>query len=455
LRRKKNNFPFGALALFATIISGVFYIYSSAIFERNAPIVDLETNGYWNLKESFDLTISDVSGIKAYKITLKTKNEEIILENEKFLIAQNSVKIKLNPPKSAYVIKDNTIKIIIEATDTSKWNFLRGNTAKKELKLKVDKKRPEINIIANSYKIIRGGSGVVIFEAKDKNIKDIYIKTSYGKKFLVQPFYKKGYYISLLAWNVSENDFRARIVVNDYAGNVAKSYIPVYAKNKKYRISNIKLSDRFLNGKIAQLADEFSETAGVEDSIKQFKIINEDVRAKNEKLIHEITSKVSNKTINDFKMNEMYPLKSAKIVAFFGDYRKYSYKNKYVSESYHLGLDMASTAMADIKPQNSGDIVFADDNGIYGNMPIISHGLGLYTLYGHCSHINVFQGDKFEEKTVLSKTGKSGYAMGDHLHFGVLVQGVEVRPREWMDDRWIKLNIYDIIQSAKKIIGNE
>jgi fructose-specific phosphotransferase system component IIB len=45
--------------------------------------------------------------------------------------------------------------------------------------------------------------------------------------------------------------------------------------------------------------------------------------------------------------------------------------------------------------------------------------------------------------------------MGDHLHFGILVQGVEVRPQEWMDKQWIKLNITDIISNAKKIIDKE
>jgi hypothetical protein len=35
----------------------------------------------------------------------------------------------------------------------------------------------------------------------------------------------------------------------------------------------------------------------------------------------------------------------------------------------------------------------------------------------------------------------------------VLVQGVEVRPEEWMDTQWIKLNIYDVINESKKIIN--
>ncbi len=157
--------------------------------------------------------------------------------------------------------------------------------------------------------------------------------------------------------------------------------------------------------------------------------------------------------ISTFKIHKMYPLKNGQVVARFGDHRKYYYKGKFVSEAYHLGLDLASHAMAPIKSQNGGKVVFADYNGIYGNMPIISHGLGLYTLYGHCSSLDVTAGDMVTPNSEIAHSGKSGYAMGDHLHFGVLVQGIEVRPQEWMDKKWIKLNISDIIKSAKKTIN--
>lgn len=170
-------------------------------------------------------------------------------------------------------------------------------------------------------------------------------------------------------------------------------------------------------------------------------------------LIHDITSFVSDEMISDFKMNKMYPLKNAQVVASFGDHRKYSYRGDYISESHHLGLDLASNAMAKIKPQNGGEVVYSDYNGIYGNMPIIHHGLGLYTLYGHCASVNINSGDEVIAKSYIANTGKSGYAMGDHLHFGVLVQGIEVRPAEWMDKTWIKLNITNIIKNAKEIIN--
>lgn len=451
MRRNKRGSSFGVLIIFGLIIGGAVYLYNSSLFERNIPQISMKNNGYWNLKNPLNIKMSDASGLKSYKVTLIRQNTQTVLNEERFMVPKESVEFEIKPPNNSYAIKDKNLRIVVEATDASKWNFFKGNTALKKFDLKIDKRRPMLNVVANSYKISKGGSAVVIFRAADENMKDIYIKVG-DRKFIPEPFYKEGYYISLLAWSVLNNWFRATVYAEDDAGNVSQSYIPLYLKQKPYKVSNIKVSDKFLKGKIAELAGEFQETQGVDDSLEQFKIINEDVRAKNEALIHKITSQVPNKMINDFNIDKMYPLKNAQVVAHFGDHRKYFYDGSKISESYHLGLDLASNAMAKIVPQNGGEVVFTDFNGLYGNMPIISHGLGLYTLYGHCSKINVNRGDYIAKRTVIANTGKTGYAMGDHLHFGVLVQGVEVRPQEWMDKTWIKLNITDVIDTAKKII---
>ena len=455
MSRSNGKSPLGGMILFGLVITGVLFVYFSTMFERDEPIINVKSNGYWNLKEPLKISIADKSGIKSYKVTLKTSSEAIALQNEQFITPENEVSLVIKPPRTAYSMKDKTMSVVIEAVDASKWNFLNGNVALKEFKFNIDKKRPHLNIVSNSYKISKGGSALVIFKADDENLQDIYIELSNDKKFKVQPFYKEGFYIALIAWPIIDKSFKASVVARDYAGNIAKSYIPLYLKQKNYKVSSIRLSDRFLKGKIADLAYEYVETQGVEDPIEQFKLINEDVRAKNERLIHDITSKLSDEMISDFKVDKMYPLKNAKVVARFGDHRKYFYKGKKISESYHLGLDLASNAMANIKPQNSGEVVFADYNGIYGNMPIIDHGLGLYTLYGHCSSTKVNSGEHFNAKEIVANTGLTGYAMGDHLHFGVLVQGVEVRPQEWMDREWIKLNISNVIKSAKKIIDRD
>ncbi len=452
MRRKESNSSLGVLFVLALLAGGGYYLYNTPMFERIAPSITLDTNGYWNLKKPLKLNIEDSSGIKAYKVVFKSASTEKTLYSEVPMTLSSSINILVEPPRSSYALKDKNVKIIVFAQDSSKWNFLSGNSVIKEFELKIDKRKPELVTIAHSYKIKKGGSAVVIFKAGDENLKEIYIETNFGKKFIPQPFYKDGYFISLLAWPVRQEAFRATIVARDYAGNTSKSYVPLYLKQKDYKISRIKISDRFLNGKIAELADVFMETQGIDGSLEQFKIINEEVRAKNEKLIHEVTSKVSAGMISTFNMKKMHPLKGAVVVATFGDHRKYLYKRRFLSESYHLGLDLASTAQAPIRPQNSGDVVFSDFNGLYGNMPIIHHGLGLYTLYGHCSSVSANEGDFINAKQTIARTGKSGYAMGDHLHFGVLVQGIEVRPAEWMDQTWIDLNIKKIINDAKAII---
>jgi len=120
-----------------------------------------------------------------------------------------------------------------------------------------------------------------------------------------------------------------------------------------------------------------------------------------------------------------------------------------------MGLDLASTAEADVVVSNPGLVVYAKYNGIYGKNIIISHGLGVYSLYGHNSSFLVDEGEQVKAGDVIAKTGMTGLALGDHLHFGMLVQGIEVRPEEWMDKNWMKDNIFGVIKSAKKIIDRK
>jgi murein DD-endopeptidase MepM/ murein hydrolase activator NlpD len=140
------------------------------------------------------------------------------------------------------------------------------------------------------------------------------------------------------------------------------------------------------------------------------------------------------------------------VVASFGDHRYYEYEKQPTSESYHLGLDLASNAQAPMQTSNDGVVVFARENGIYGNNIIISHGLGVYSLYGHCSSYMVKEGDVVKAGESIAKTGLTGLALGDHLHFGMYVQGVDIRPEEWMDEVWLKESIFNVIESAKKIM---
>jgi len=72
---------------------------------------------------------------------------------------------------------------------------------------------------------------------------------------------------------------------------------------------------------------------------------------------------------------------------------------------------------------------------------ILDHGIGLFTLYGHLSQIDVKVGEAVQQRHVLGRTGETGLAAGDHLHYGVYLHGVAILPVEWWDPKWIDDNI--------------
>jgi murein DD-endopeptidase MepM/ murein hydrolase activator NlpD len=94
-------------------------------------------------------------------------------------------------------------------------------------------------------------------------------------------------------------------------------------------------------------------------------------------------------------------------------------------------------------------VVFAAELGIYGNCVLLDHGLGLATLYGHLSSIDVQPGDPVEQGGRLGLSGSTGLAGGDHLHFAVLVGDTYVDPLEWWDAKWVETHVTDrLVQPA-------
>ena len=428
------------------------YLATSPMFERNAPEIEMPNVAFWNLKTPLKITLRDDTGIRSYRVVLNDGANDFVVAQAEPAEGTRQVEVALHLPKAGWNRKTERAAIRVEVTDVSRWNLLQGNRSEKEKVVAIDTKRPSAYVLANSYKITQGGSALVVFGASDEHLGEVAVKTSFGKVFRAVPFYKEGFYAALIAWPVTQKRFRAWVEARDEAGNVTKAHVPLFVERYRYRRSKITLKNRFLNGKIADLASQFDETAGVSDPLERFRLINEKVRENNEALIHKLASKLSTRMIRGWKIRPFYPLKNAKKVADFGTHRFYYYKGRLVSESYHMGLDLASVKMAAIRASNPGRVVFAGYNGIYGNMPMIDHGMGLYTIYGHCSTVEVSEGDEVRRNEVIAKTGKTGLALGDHLHFGVLVQGVEVRPREWMDSHWIHDNIEAVFSDAIRMI---
>ena len=129
---------------------------------------------------------------------------------------------------------------------------------------------------------------------------------------------------------------------------------------------------------------------------------------------------------------------NGKETASFGEERTYFYSGRVIDHQDHLGYDLAVTKHAPVPAANSGIVVFAGFFGIYGNAVVIDHGYGLQSIYGHLSSIAVTEGQDVSIGDIIGRTGETGLAGGDHLHFGTLLQGLPVDPREWWDGHWIR-----------------
>ena len=139
--------------------------------------------------------------------------------------------------------------------------------------------------------------------------------------------------------------------------------------------------------------------------LEVFIYINSQMRNDNFLTIQKICQKSSPKELWEGTFLRM---KNAAPMALFGDKRDYMYNKKVVGESIHSGVDLASTAHANIEAANNGIVVFTGALGIYGNAVIIDHGLGLFSLYGHLSAIDTTVGKNVAKGEKIGLSGTSG-----------------------------------------------
>jgi murein DD-endopeptidase MepM/ murein hydrolase activator NlpD len=125
-----------------------------------------------------------------------------------------------------------------------------------------------------------------------------------------------------------------------------------------------------------------------------------------------------------------------------------------VDQQYHLGYDLAVTKRYPIEAANNGRVVWAEPLGIYGNTVILDHGLGVYTLYAHLSSMDVKAGDTIQKRAILGRSGSTGLAGGDHLHYEVMIRGVPVLPLEWWDRKWIQDNVERKLDAVRKELAS-
>ncbi len=326
-----------------------------------------------------------------------------------------------------------TVRVVAERATT--W-LLKPGPVMRELRLPVRLTPPALSVLSSRHYVTQGGSGVVVYRVGATAVHD-YVRAG-GWRFPGSALAGGGAFdraaLFGVPWDLADAA-GLRIVAEDDAGNASSvAFVDSFEKRPAAR-DRIALDDAFLTKVVTEIRQQTPSLGARGSLLDDYLKINRELRAANASDLVALAPR----SAPGFLFSEPFlPLRHAKVMSAFADQRSYVYGRREVDRQTHLGYDLAAVARTPVPAANRGVVVLARYFGIYGNTVVVDHGLGLMTLSSHLSSIEVKEGQTLERGERLGRTGATGLAGGDHLHFTTLVRGLPVNPVEWWDGKWIR-----------------
>ncbi len=329
-------------------------------------------------------------------------------------------------------LHDGKAKLIVEATS----NDLLHRTARIEREVTVVTQPPSISVDSEQHYLYLGMADLATFNVTGS-------WTAAGVRVGDQSFRawpmpggKPGLFsLFAFAWNMPQGTI-PMVFASNGAGNDVTSPLTVQFPKKeqpKYTVHDLQVSDAFMQKVVGEL-----DPNGSGDMVSRFVKVNTEMRKANNKTLSDLRLK----TADHFLFSQPFARQAhSQAEATFADLRNYIYQGKKIDQQVHLGYDLAVTQHVGVEASNDGRVVYAAPLGIYGNCIVVDHGYGLQTIYGHLSHIDVHEGDQVKRGQVMGQSGMTGMAGGDHIHFAMQLDGVQIDPKEWWDPHWIQDHI--------------
>ncbi len=403
-------------------------------FEGDPPVIQTRSAELFVNKEYVHevRASDDGTGLESLRVWLVAGDKEYELVNQAFpgslftgadLSGEQSVQAPIDARKLG--LADGDALLHIEAKDYS-W---RGNVAHQEVPISIDTKPPRIGLETGLTYVRRGGSEAVVYTVSDDTKRDGVEVGEFWFPGFAHPL-ERGKRFALWALAPGQDpDARPRVVAEDAAGNRATIGVAINVIEREFPSDTIQVSESFMTDKANELGVALD--GGAEAAYLK---INGEMRRENDAKIRQLCRESSGERLWSGAFVQM---PNTHVGARFAETRSYVVDGRRIDQQVHLGYDLASTTHAPVPAANDGVVVFAGELGIYGNTAIVDHGLGLFSLYGHLSELGVTRGDAVQKGASLGKSGQTGLAGGDHLHYAVLLSGIFVDPLEWFDPKWI------------------
>ncbi len=413
------------LVLFLAAIPGVLMLMSSHTALEFAPTPKLIGQS-----TPVKLKVAAPHGARRVNVWLEQNGERTqVFENSNPPVRWTFWRKKQTPQEFSFNVagkKDGKAKLIAEAVS----NDLRASTDSIDTEVTVITKPPSVSADGLQHYIKQGGAEAVVFTPAG-----LWTEAGvHAGKYTFRSFPKPGsqterFSLFAFPWDLPA-DTTVVVYVKNPAGNEATARFWQKLFPAKFRKRDLELPDKFIDKVVNEL-----DPGGSGDPLQRFLKINGEMRRANNQTIADLRLKTEEKFL---WTQPFLQLPGSKVESQFADVRSYVYHGKKVDEQVHLGFDLSTTAHAAVLSSNDGKVVWADRLGIYGNCIVVDHGYGLQSIYGHLSQIAVKVGDMVKRGQEMGRSGETGLAGGDHLHFSMQVDGVQVNPVEWWDGHWIR-----------------
>lgn len=334
-------------------------------------------------------------------------------------------------------LEDGTAELRITAKGTGSW--LRDPTpVVRVLKPLVRKTPPAIDVLSKDNAIAQGGAGIVVYHVGETSTRDGVASAGHWFPGYNLPGGSPGDRFSLYAVRHDlASPERVWLEAVDEVGNRTKKPFVDRFEARAMTTDNLILSDETVEKIVEKMAAKTPELDRGASPLEAYLAMNGPMRRANAETLTELARKSRPRRL---WARPFSPIQ-AKVVGAFADRRTYYHRGRKVDQQDHLGVDLASTREAPIPATNDGVVLWAGPLGIYGETVVLDHGYGLMSLYGHLSHIAVREGDLVSRGQMVGRSGATGLALGDHVHFSLMVHGMFVNPVDWWNERWLEAQI--------------
>ena len=334
--------------------------------------------------------------------------------------------------KTTPQLKDGAAKLIVRAGS----NDLLHRSARIERDVTVVTRPPTVSVDSEQHYIYIGMADLATFDVSGAYTAAGVRVGDESFRSWPMPGGKPGQFsLFAFAWNMPQSTIPAVFASNGAGNDVTSPITVVFPKKEQphYTVHQLEVSDQFMQKVVGEL-----DPNGSGDMVTRFVRINNEMRTSNNKTLSDLRLK----TADHFLFSQPFQRQPhSQAEATFADLRHYIYHGKEIDQQVHLGYDLAVTQHVGVQASNDGRVVWAAPLGIFGNCIVVDHGYGLQTIYGHLSHIDVHEGDEVKRGQVMGQSGMTGMAGGDHIHFAMQLDGVQIDPKEWWDPHWIQDHI--------------